>query len=238
MRAPSPGIEAIDALLPQWQCGQCGHGSCRAYAEALAVGEASNLCPPGGDRTARALASLLGRAYQPLPADQPAIPLARQAIIEEPACIGCTLCIQACPVAAIAGAPQQRHTVIAEFCTGCGLCLPVCPVDCMLLLARKMPAFSEAELAARQKSEADAARARYQMQQRRQGRGQRRPTGKPGLGGASAGGALGSGKSMARDALADADAFRRQALIAAAIARARAKAAEPTEPVPKPPAAT
>ncbi|MCE5232550.1 MAG: electron transport complex subunit RsxB [Mizugakiibacter sp.] len=129
-------VDAIDALLPQTQCGQCGYGGCRPYAEALARGEAElNRCPPGGMAGVRALANLLGREPRPIdPAcgreKAPAV-----ALIDEDVCIGCTKCIQACPVDAIVGASKQMHTVVDELCTGCELCVPACPVDCIAMVA-------------------------------------------------------------------------------------------------------
>jgi electron transport complex protein RnfB len=123
----APVVDAIDALLPQTQCAQCGYPGCRPYAEAVAAGEAVNLCPPGGEETHRALARLLGREPGAPPADPPA----QVARIDETACIGCFRCIEACPVDAIVGAPQLMHTVLQERCTGCELCLPPCPVDCI-----------------------------------------------------------------------------------------------------------
>ena len=126
----------IDAVLPQTQCTRCGYPDCRSYAEAMASGEARiNRCPPGGDEGVRELAALLG--VSPLPLD-PACghPGPRTvASIDEAHCIGCTLCIQACPVDAIAGAAKLMHTVIAAQCTGCELCLPPCPVDCIEMVA-------------------------------------------------------------------------------------------------------
>lgn len=124
-----PIAEQVDALLPQTQCGQCSFPGCRPYAEAIAAGEADiNLCPPGGEATVLALADLLGRDPKPLEVEvrDKAI-----AIIDEQTCIGCTLCIQACPVDAILGAAKQMHTVIESECTGCELCLEPCPVDCI-----------------------------------------------------------------------------------------------------------
>ena len=128
-------IEAIDRLLPQTQCGQCGTPGCRPYATAIADGKADiNQCPPGGDAGIRALAELLGRAPKALnPANGIEKPVVVARIVEED-CIGCTKCIQACPVDAIIGAPKRMHTVIADLCTGCELCLPPCPVDCIVLL--------------------------------------------------------------------------------------------------------
>jgi electron transport complex protein RnfB len=127
-----PVVEQIDAILPQTQCGQCNFPGCRPYAEAIARDEADiNQCPPGGEAGIQALADLLGREPKPLnPANGEEKPRT-VAVIDEQACIGCTLCIQACPVDAIVGASKQMHTVIAAECTGCDLCLPPCPVDCI-----------------------------------------------------------------------------------------------------------
>lgn len=126
-------IDRIDALLPQTQCGRCSYAGCKPYASAIARGEADiNQCPPGGERTAAALANLMGRSPKPVDprfGATPATPMV--AWIDEPACIGCTKCIQACPVDAIVGASRYMHTVIADDCTGCELCLPPCPVDCI-----------------------------------------------------------------------------------------------------------
>ena len=128
-------IEAIDCLLPQTQCGQCNYPGCRPYATAIAAGIADiNQCPPGGMDGIRALAELLGREVKPLnPANGIEKPKVVALIVEDD-CIGCTKCIQACPVDAIIGAPKRMHTVIADLCTGCELCLPPCPVDCIELL--------------------------------------------------------------------------------------------------------
>lgn len=138
-------IDAVNAALPQTQCGRCTYAGCRPYATALVDGQADiNHCPPGGDATARVLAQIVNRPYKPVDEKfgvTPAQPLV--AWIDEPACIGCTKCIQACPVDAIVGASKFMHTVIAEQCTGCELCIPPCPVDCIELRpasqARGMP---------------------------------------------------------------------------------------------------
>ena len=127
-----PVVEQIDALLPQTQCGQCTYAGCRPYAEAIAAGEADiNQCPPGGEATIQALADLLGVDAKPLNAEHGEHTEKRVAVIDEQVCIGCTLCIQACPVDAILGAAKQMHTVIESECTGCDLCVPPCPVDCI-----------------------------------------------------------------------------------------------------------
>lgn len=138
-RVPAPPDAALDALaeridrlLPQTQCGQCGYAGCRPYAQAMARGVADlNQCPPGGEAGIRALARLLGRDPEPLDPTHGIEKPKAIALIDETICIGCTKCIQACPVDAIVGAPRLMHTVVAELCTGCELCLPPCPVDCI-----------------------------------------------------------------------------------------------------------
>src|SRR5256885_12315297 len=132
--------DAIDASLPQTQCRRCRYDSCRAYAEAVAAGQAPiNRCPPGGDATVAALADLLGIPALAIdPGCGVTTPLAI-ARVDEATCIGCTLCIQACPTDAIVGAAKLMHTVIAERCTGCALCLPPCPVDCIAMLPAERP---------------------------------------------------------------------------------------------------
>jgi len=128
----NPLADQIDELLPQTQCGQCGYPGCRPYAEAIARGEAPiNQCPPGGEATIIALADLLGVEPLPLDPERGEEKEKAVAVIDENLCIGCTLCIQACPVDAILGAAKQMHTVIESECTGCELCLPPCPVDCI-----------------------------------------------------------------------------------------------------------
>jgi electron transport complex protein RnfB len=128
-------VEALDAALPQTQCTRCGYPDCHAYAQALAQDEADiNRCPPGGAQGIVRLAALTGRPVRPLdPAHGVEAPR-RLAVIDEDWCIGCTLCIKACPVDCIVGASKQMHTVIDALCTGCDLCLPVCPVDCISMV--------------------------------------------------------------------------------------------------------
>jgi len=128
--------EQIDALLPQTQCGLCGYGACMPYAEAIQFEQAPlNLCPPGGVKTLKALGELLQQNVTSYIAEmekkeKPAV----VALIRESECIGCTLCIKACPVDAILGSAKKMHTVITDECTGCELCIPACPVDCIDLM--------------------------------------------------------------------------------------------------------
>ncbi|RPJ48562.1 MAG: RnfABCDGE type electron transport complex subunit B [Betaproteobacteria bacterium] len=135
MNAAAALGNAIDALLPQTQCRQCGYTGCRPYADAIAAGTAPiNQCPPGGPEVIAELAALLGVPAVALDTTcgAPAAPAA--AVIDESACIGCALCLAACPVDAIVGARRLMHTVIAAECTGCGLCVPPCPVDCIAIV--------------------------------------------------------------------------------------------------------
>lgn len=132
---PSSLADRIEDLLPQTQCTKCGYPACRPYAEAIADGSASyNQCPPGGAEGVARLAALLGKPVIPI---NPVHGVERErpvAFIDEAACIGCTLCIQACPVDAIVGAAKQMHTVVASLCTGCDLCVAPCPVDCIAMI--------------------------------------------------------------------------------------------------------
>ena len=128
-------VERLDRILPQTQCGQCGFDGCRPYAEAMAVHEAgTDRCPPGGDAGARALARLLSTDAQPYNRARGSHKPPSVALIVEADCIGCTKCIQACPVDAIIGGAKHMHVVIEPLCTGCELCLPACPVDCIEML--------------------------------------------------------------------------------------------------------
>ena len=198
-------VDRIETLLPQTQCEQCGYQGCRPYAEAIADGSAPiNRCPPGGDTTIARLGKLLGVAPLALdPAFGPSRPFAR-ARIDEATCIGCTLCIRACPVDAIVGATKWMHTVISDRCTGCELCLPPCPVDCIAMIPARREWTTD---------DAVAARTHYQMRAARLGslsRISRSPIDERGSGI--------SGLATTRDE-------RRQA-VAAALARARARRGE------------
>jgi Na+-translocating ferredoxin:NAD+ oxidoreductase subunit B len=192
----------IDALLPQTQCTQCGYPGCRPYAEAIAKRKADiNQCPPGGDAGIRALAALLKREYKPLNPENGTERPRSVAVIDEARCIGCTLCIKACPVDAIVGAAKLMHTVVTELCTGCDLCIPPCPVDCIATVPATDPAWDRAR--------ADAARARFESHRARLGREKHERR-----------------EHLARNALetkADPAAERKRAVIRAAIERARAR---------------
>jgi len=157
--------DRIEDLLPQTQCTKCGYSGCRPYADAIAIGEAGyNQCPPGGAEGIARLAQLLGKPVIPL---NPVNGVERSrpvAVIDEAICIGCTLCIQACPVDAIVGAAKQMHTVIADQCTGCDLCVVPCPVDCIAMV-EVTP--GKTGWNAWSQQQADDARARYEFRKER-----------------------------------------------------------------------
>jgi len=159
--------ETIDAALPQTQCTRCGYPDCRAYAEAIADGAPINQCPPGGAQGIVRLAAITGRPVEPLnPANGIEGPR-HLAVIDEAWCIGCTLCLKACPVDCIVGGPKAMHTVIDALCTGCELCIPVCPVDCISL----QPVTGERTgWDAWSPAQADEARERYAQHQARDAR--------------------------------------------------------------------
>lgn len=128
-------VDRIDAVLPQTQCTQCGYEGCRPYAQAVALGDAAiNRCPPGGQAGVVALAALLDTPVTPLDLTRGTPGALRLAVIDEAHCIGCTLCLKACPVDAIVGANKRMHTVLDDLCTGCDLCVAPCPVDCITMV--------------------------------------------------------------------------------------------------------
>jgi Na+-translocating ferredoxin:NAD+ oxidoreductase subunit B len=155
--------ERLNAALPQTQCTRCGFPDCQAYAQAMAAGEADiNRCPPGGAEGIARLAQISGRPARPLDPARGSEGPRLLAVIDEAWCIGCTLCIKACPVDCIIGASKTMHTVIDPLCTGCELCIPVCPVDCIALV----PVTGERTgWQAWSGAQADEARARYAFHQ-------------------------------------------------------------------------
>ncbi|MER2513836.1 MAG: electron transport complex subunit RsxB [Nitrosomonas ureae] len=164
-------IEKIDAILPQTQCKKCGFAGCRPYAEAIVEGGADvNQCPPGGQQGIQKIADLLGIPTKPLNTMH-GFPGSLQVVawIDENLCIGCTFCIQSCPVDAIAGAAKQMHTVITDECTGCDLCVAPCPMDCisMIPVDKKAADLANSSVDAVKKQAADKARSRYQFRQQR-----------------------------------------------------------------------
>lgn len=220
----SASAAQLAAALPQTQCRRCGYADCEAYAQAIACGEAEiNRCPPGGAEGIERLAQLSGRPPLPLdPACGEEAPRAL-AVIDEAWCIGCTLCIQACPIDCIVGAPKQMHTVIDDQCTGCELCVPACPVDC---IAMEPVTPGRTGWQAWSPAQADAARARYEFRQQRLAHEQREHEARlaqraaltqttPGVNEAAA--------PAAGPAVPSDDAARRRATIEAALARARAQ---------------
>ncbi|MEO5700373.1 MAG: RnfABCDGE type electron transport complex subunit B [Casimicrobiaceae bacterium] len=192
--------QRIDAILPQTQCRQCGYDGCQPYADAVAAGAPINRCTPGGDALIPILARLTGRAAISLDPTLVAPARLERAVIDETACIGCTLCIQACPVDAIVGGPKRMHAVLSAACTGCALCLPPCPVDCIAM----QPAGRRWSLA-----DADAARAAHRARNARLERDGHVERAAPTPGGGG----------VAREL----DATERRAAAAAALARARAR---------------
>ena len=229
MPIPDPTLaDRIDALLPQTQCTRCGYQGCKPYAEAIAKGEADiNQCPPGGAAGIVKLADLLKTIPKPLnPANGIEKPL-ELALIDEALCIGCTLCIQACPVDAILGAARQMHTVLNSWCTGCELCIAPCPVDCITMVkATPEHIWNDADAA--------LARERYYARNTRLERDKNERTAKlAAKTTSSAPAADGNADGTAGSAVADA-AAKKKAIIAAAIERARVQreAAQPKNLAP------
>jgi len=195
-------VRRIDALLPQTQCTKCGYDGCLPYAQALADGATQpNRCPPGGEAGAHRLADLIGVARLPLDRSRGEPEWFPVAVIDETHCIGCTLCIRACPVDAIVGANKRMHTVLEDACTGCELCIPPCPVDC-ITMASPNPARAWTS------TDADTARRRYQARQQRTAASEQQASERPAPAPAGTGGATDEAK---------------RAAIAAALARARAR---------------
>lgn len=202
--------DRIDAILPQTQCTQCGYAGCRPYAEALARGEAGiNQCPPGGESGIRALAQLLGQPYAPLSPVHGVVRPKMRAVIDEGSCIGCTLCIKACPVDAILGTHKQMHTVIADECTGCELCVAPCPVECIDMEPLANQDWDYTLPASPARRVADAARRRYQARLQRLDRNSPKP--------------LADASSREADGQAPNTIDAKKAALAAAMARVRAQ---------------
>lgn len=219
--APEELLAQIDATLPQTQCTRCGYPDCRAYAKAIATRAAPiNQCPPGGQEGVRRLAALTGQPELPLNPDFGREGPLTVAVIDENWCIGCTLCIKACPTDAIVGSHKRMHTVLDAYCTGCDLCLPVCPVDCI-----RMQALSGEKTAwdAWSPAQADQARNRYAWHRQRLAREEQER--------------LARNEAKAAAKLADLPAHskhtdpatldRKKALIEAALAKARAARSNP-----------
>ena len=212
----------IDAALPQTQCTRCGYPDCASYAQAIADGAAAiNQCPPGGAEGIARLSALTGQPLLPLSAEHGLESQRTLAVIDEAWCIGCTLCIKACPTDAIVGANKRMHTVIAPHCTGCELCIPVCPVDCITLVPASAGATG---WAAWSQEQATHALARYTRRQQRLGASERAAAPKA---------AMAAGLEVALapvaaapDAAAAAPVDAKKAAIAAALARARARRAQ------------
>jgi electron transport complex protein RnfB len=211
--APADRVTRIDALLPQTQCTKCGFEGCRPYAEAIDRGEADiDRCPPGGQQGVAALAALLQRPEPPLDRSRGATRPWHAAHIDPALCIGCTLCISACPVDAIIGAPRRMHTVIAPLCSGCDLCLPACPVDCITMHPQSRDWQADDAVQARERHQARAERRERHAHEDRV-----RLLGKAGA----------KLEALAAEP-ADAGTERKRALIEAAIQRARKRLAQPT----------
>lgn len=226
--APNPAAERgsswaarIDALLPQTQCTRCGYPDCRSYAQAIAAGQAAiNRCPPGGAEGVARLAALTGQPVQPLDPACGSEGPRLLAVIDEAWCIGCTLCIKACPVDCISGTNKRMHTVIDADCTGCELCVPACPVDCIALVPvtgerTGWQAWSAEQAAAAQAAHAQRNARRARHQQEHDARLEAKAAAK-------------LADLPAHTRHTDADVIdRKRAVIEAALARARAKRAAP-----------
>lgn len=220
-RQSTPLAVRLDALLPQTQCRQCGFDGCRPYAEAMASGQAAiNRCPPGGERVIRKLAACTGSTPLPLDIGRGEHKKPLIARIDEANCIGCTLCIQACPVDAIVGAAKVMHTVIAAQCTGCELCLPPCPVDCIELVPVR--SLATAFVPGHRGFDRDAARRHCDQRKRRLDREKIEHTARMAAKAEHKLVDLAKGDDPAKE--------RKRAVVEAALARARAKLAAAPAP--------
>jgi len=218
--------DQLEDLLPQTQCTKCGYPACRPYAEAMASGEADiNQCPPGGTEGVRRLAAATGRVVIPI---NPANGLERPrpvAFIDEALCIGCTLCIQACPVDAIMGAAKQMHTILPSLCTGCDLCVAPCPVDCIAMV----PVTDERTgWDAWTQEQADAARSRHDFREARLRRERDENDARLAAKAVQKMREVTAEATNTPEELAEKE--RKRAIIAAAMERARLKAAGKTDP--------
>lgn len=222
-------IDRIEDVLPQTQCTKCGYSGCRPYAEAIADGTAGyNQCPPGGVQGIARLAALLGKPIIPLDVNHGSERARPVAVIDPEWCIGCTLCIQACPVDAIVGAPKQMHAVIPDWCTGCDLCVSPCPVDCITMVpitgsAKGWDAWSP--------TQADSSRVRYHFRKQRLVREKIENEARLA---AKAAAKLAELTAQQPASAADAEEqARKKAIIQAAIARARQKQSGQETPPPE-----
>jgi electron transport complex protein RnfB len=224
--------DQIEDALPQTQCTKCGFAGCRPYAEAIASSRADiNQCPPGGAEGIARLAKIVGKKIIPLnPINGTERPRS-VAIIEEALCIGCTLCIQACPVDAIVGAAKQMHTVLATDCTGCDLCVPVCPVDCIVM---EVVTPGVTGWAAWSQPAADAARVRHDFRIARLTKEKQANDARLAAKAATKLNALNSEAQLASP-IEQAERARKQAILSAAIARAKQRQDEQNNPPAKPP---
>jgi electron transport complex protein RnfB len=204
------GVAAIDAALPQTQCGRCGFAACLPYAEAIAAERAEiNRCPPGGAETIANLALLLGREPMPLDPECGEHQPRAVAVVDEVQCVGCARCLPACPVDAIVGARRQLHSILASACTGCERCLDPCPVDCIRMISEWPGSFPSSQRRALASRRAKLARAHYARRRRRLGKSAR-----------------------AQRAVHSLDRAGASGAVQAALARVRSKRARPAENTP------
>jgi Na+-translocating ferredoxin:NAD+ oxidoreductase subunit B len=221
---PPTLADRLDAALPQTQCTRCGYPDCRAYAQAIADdGAAINRCPPGGAEGVTRLAAITGREALALDPACGAEGPRKTVFIREADCIGCTLCIKACPVDCIVGAPRRMHTVIEADCTGCELCLPACPVDCIAVEDATPGPNPKTGWAAWSAAQAEAARAQYEARDARRERARRENDARLAREAHHKLADLGAASTITDAPTLDA----KRAAIDAALARARAKRSTP-----------